>query len=373
MAHIRTHPKTGKPQVRWLDQNKKEHSKTFDRMVDARRFKAEVEVSVNRGEFIDPERGRLTVDEWCKEWLEGRVGVRPSTRARDESYIRNYITSELGRTRLSGLTFEQIQTWVRILEDRGLAPGTVRKAHQLLGQILDRAVRARRIHWNPARGVELPQDSKTDRRRFLTVDEIEALASTIDSMYRAMVLVGAYAGLRWGESAGLRVESVDVLRRTLTVDRTLVEVNGELSLGPPKTPGSIRQVSLPSFLAAELSDHLTRWPPTENGLVFTSKEGGPLRHTNFRRRYWMPAVKAAGLAPLRYHDLRHSHAALLIAQGEHPKLIADRLGHSNPIVTMTTYAHLFPGLDRAAADRLDGLRHGPTTDPGESGEVIGPP
>lgn len=195
--------------------------------------------------------------------------------------------------------------------------------------------------------------------------------STIDSMYRAMVLVGAYAGLRWGESAGLRVESVDVLRRTLTVDRTLVEVNGELSLGPPKTPGSIRQVSLPSFLAAELSDHLNRWPPTENGLVFTSKEGGPSRHTNFRRRYWMPAVKAAGLAPLRYHDLRHSHAALLIAQGEHPKLIADRLGHSNPIVTMTTYAHLFPGLDRAAADRLDGLRHGPT--PGESGEVIGPP
>jgi len=87
----------------------------------------------------------------------------------------------------------------------------------------------------------------------------------------------------------------------------------------------------------------------------------------------MPGVKPAGLAPLRYHDLRHSHAALLIAPGEHPKLIADRLGHSNPIVTMTTYAHLFSSLDRAAADPLDGLRHGPATDPGESGEVIGPP
>ena len=94
----------------------------------------------------------------------------------------------------------------------------------------------------------------------------------------------------------------------------------------------------------------------------TSEESILLRRSNFRRRAWIPAVEEAGLAPLRYHDLRHSHAALLIVQGEHPKLIADRLGHASPTVTMAIYAHLFPGLDEEAADRLDKARNESRTD-----------
>lgn len=142
----------------------------------------------------------------------------------------------------------------------------------------------------------------------------------------------------------------------------VLQVKGHVSLGPPKTGSSQRRVTLPRSVAEELSQHLATWPTGEDGLVFTSPCGGPLRRTNFRRKVWLPAVEKAGLGPLRFHDLRHSHAALLIAQGEHPKVIADRLGHSSPMVTMTTYAHLFPGLDEQAADRLDSLRAVARTD-----------
>lgn len=136
-----------------------------------------------------------------------------------------------------------------------------------------------------------------------------------------------------------------------------------LTLGPLKTTGSKRRVSLPRFLREEIAVHLTAYPVRPEGLVFTSPEGEPLRRTTFRRRIWLPAIEAAGVGPLRFHDLRHSHAALLIAQGEHPKVIADRLGHASPTVTMSVYAHLFPGLDEDAAARLDQSRSAVLTDP----------
>ncbi len=128
---------------------------------------------------------------------------------------------------------------------------------------------------------------------------------------------------------------------------------GKVRLSPAKTAAARRQVALPRFLADELTTHLGRWPTTADGYVCTAPEGGPLRRTNFRRRDWLPALRASVGEPLRFHDLRHTHAAMLIPQGEHPKVIQLRLGHSSIQVTLDTYGHLFEGLDEAAADRLD--------------------
>jgi integrase len=111
-------------------------------------------------------------------------------------------------------------------------------------------------------------------------------------------------------------------------------------------------VSLPGFLCDALAEHIARYPAA-SGFVFTSAEGGLIRWTNFRRRVWQPAVAASVGEPCRFHDLRHSHAALLIAQGEHPKVIQGRLGHASIGTTLDTYGHLFEGLDEAAADRLE--------------------
>ena len=112
-----------------------------------------------------------------------------------------------------------------------------------------------------------------------------------------------------------------------------------------------RTVTLPASLCDELARHLNHYPTDD--LIFTASEGGPIRWSNFRRRTWKPATEAVGLDGLRFHDLRHSHAALLIAAGEHPKVIQGRLGHASIRTTLDVYGHLFEGLDEAAAERLD--------------------
>ncbi len=109
---------------------------------------------------------------------------------------------------------------------------------------------------------------------------------------------------------------------------------------------------MPSFVVEELAQHLSVHAD-ETGLIFSAPAGGPIRRTNFRRRIWLPAVKVSVGGPRTFHDLRRTHAALLIAQGEHPKVIQERLGHASIKTTLDTYGHLFEGLDEAATDRLE--------------------
>jgi integrase len=166
------------------------------------------------------------------------------------------------------------------------------------------------------------------------------------------VLSAAYTGLRFGELAALHIERFDALRKTLRVEESLSEVRGEFVFKSPKSSASRRSVSVPSFVVDELAQHLAQHADG-SGLLFSAPSGGPIRRTNFRRRVWLPAVRASVGEPCTFHDLRHTHAALLIAQGEHPKVIQERLGHASIKTTLDTYGHLFDGLDEAAAERLD--------------------
>jgi integrase len=199
--------------------------------------------------------------------------------------------------------------------------------------------------------VKLPRLQKPDMR-ILESSDIEELAEAIDERYRAMVLTAAFSGLRFGELAALRTKRFDALRRSVRVEESLSEVRGQFIFKPPKSEASRRTVSVPAFLVEELAQHLARFADS-SGLLFSAPGGGPIRRTNFRRRIWEPAVESTVGKPCTFHDLRHSHAALLIAQGEHPKVIQERLGHASIKTTLDTYGHLFDGLDEAAADRLD--------------------
>lgn len=192
--------------------------------------------------------------------------------------------------------------------------------------------------------------------RSLSVDEVAALCDAIHPRYQVMVLVAAYGGLRLGGVGGLGISDLNLLRRTVTVSRNLVELDsGHLVLGPTKTRASRRTVTLPRLVTDHLAQHLSAFGTGPEGVVFTSPEGGMVRFGTWRQRYWYPAVAEAGLEPLRFHDLRHTHAALLIAQGEHPKVIQSRLGHTSISTTLDTYGHLMEGLDVGVADRLDDL------------------
>ena len=187
--------------------------------------------------------------------------------------------------------------------------------------------------------------------RFLSAREVALLADAIEPRYATLVYFLAYAGVRIGEAAALKIDKLDLLRGYVTIEDTLSEVAGRLSIGPTKT-GNKRRVTLPPFLRAILADYIPRYP-SAGGFLFGSPGGGPLRPGNFLSRFFDKAVKKAGLEPFRVHDLRHTCAALLIGQGAHAKEIADRLGHSSPMVTMTVYAHILASLQERLTDGLE--------------------
>ncbi len=156
----------------------------------------------------------------------------------------------------------------------------------------------------------------------------------------------------------MKVERVDPLRRTIRVEEQLVEVGGHVQWGPPKTKAGRRTVTMPAAIAELVGEHMGTASVRASGLVFPTLTGQPMRRSNFRK-LWQRAVAAAGLpVGLVFHELRHTAAALAIAQGAHPLAIRDRLGHSSITVTMDVYGGLFPSLDEAIAEGLDTVLRG---------------
>ncbi len=327
-------------------------SKTFDRKQDAK-----VWLNLrNRPDWVDATGGDELLGSVAESWLASRRDVAASTRSRDASYLRNQVIPYLGDVPLRHVTVERLDEWVAHLDDiERLSPATTQKAFQIVSMVLDRAVGLRKIATNPARspaGVSLPALTKAEMR-FLEPKEVDELASTIDPDYRTLVLTAAYTGARWGELVGLKARYLDLDKGRLTIAEVMAEVDSKLSFKEPKTSSSRRTIALPALLVEALTEHLSSRPVVGNALVFTDSEGGPLRRSNFRRRIWRPAVAESVGEPMRFHDLRHTHAAWLIAQGEHPKTIQARLGHASISTTLDRYGHLMTGLDEAAANRLN--------------------
>jgi len=190
--------------------------------------------------------------------------------------------------------------------------------------------------------------------RILDATQVNQLATALPARYGSLATVAAYTGLRWGELAGLQVADIDMHRRRLFVQSSLIEASGQQPvLGSPKSTTSERTITLPQTVIKTFEHHLDSHPPSGT-TVWTTEAGGFLRRGTFGT-IWREAVAQSVGAPCRIHDLRHTHAAWLIAAGEHPKSIQTRLGHSSIQVTIDRYGHLMDGLDHQTAARLDAI------------------
>jgi len=339
-------------QARWRDPTGAQHSKNFDRRIDAERFLTTVEARKLAGTYIDPQAGRIRLGDFTEQATAGWVNRRDSTKARDESYLRSLVLPAFADMPIGEIGVFDVQDWVSDFDADGYAPATIRKAYQLLGRICNDAVNGGLIARTPCRDITLPKIEQTEKR-FLTPDEITRLADTINPRYRALVITAAYTGCRIGELIALDTDHYQPDQRIIRIERSLAEVRGHLRFGQPKTAAARRAVTVPSWLPHVINQHLADYPPGPDGLLFTAPEGGPIRRNTFRSRVWLPAVADSVGQPMRFHDLRHSHVALLIAEGTHPAVIASRLGHTSVKTVLDVYGHLYEGLDRNAADTLN--------------------
>ena len=295
-------------------------------------------------------------DWWDKWWPDHKTDLAPSTVHKQEERWRLHIRPLLGTFTLRELDddgAEYIPAWVAMLQDpdeelegrNPLSAKTIACCHGLLSSMLKAAStgRARRMRWNPCRETKLPEIIEREQR-YLTEPEIARLIAAMPKRYRVLVLLLVTTGLRIGEALALRVKHVDLLARRLRVERTLGEVGGELVEGTPKSKRSRRTVTYPERVALALAPLCAGRGREER--VFTALGGGDLRQSKIWK-WWGKTCADAGLEGLRVHDLRHTHAAQLIADNVSPVGISRRLGHASITVTMDTYGHLMEWTEEA--------------------------
>jgi integrase len=273
--------------------------------------------------------------------------------ARNRTYLDAYLLPTFGAVPVARITTADIQKWISELHDAGKAAATISKTVSMLRAILDLAVRDKLIASSPAAvKLELPK-AKQREMLVLAAGQVAELSQASGVFYRTLILTAAQTKMRWGELAGLPVDNVDLLRGEIRVNRQLVEIDGHHHITDQlKTPTSRRAVTIGRTQAGLLGEHIGRFP-NDLSLVFTSTEGKYLRRSNFARQVLKPAAQEIKAPGLRFHDLRQTHASLLLASGEPVTEVSKRLGHRNPKITLEIYAHAIPGMERSSADTMD--------------------
>jgi integrase len=306
-----------------------------------------------------------TVAEYLHIWLESSVRprVRPLTYAGYKVNVDKHLVPTLGKIRLDQLTPLHVQGMINNRLREGLSPKTVAYVHQVLRTALSTAVRWDIVSRNVAKLVDRPRIERKSVNP-LTPDEARRFLAAIQGhRLEALFSVALSLGLRQGEVLGLRWEDMDLAAGTLKVRHQLQRVEGRLVLVPPKTVKSRRTLVLPPLIVDSLREHEKRqvaekiWAGSrweESGLVFANRTGGPTQAKRVIEQFHR-ALHDAGMRRIRFHDLRHSCATLLLVQGVSPRVVMEVLGHSEIALTMNAYSHVIPELQREAAVRMQAI------------------
>jgi integrase len=359
--------------VRYRDPLPRE--RTFDRKADAERFERYVRHQLDTDQYLDPEMAKVTFEEWVRRWWPTieQSERAPSTISGYESALRIQVLPHLGSRRLRTLRRIDMEEWLGQLRAAGYANSTIHSARTVAGMVLQSALDARIVASNPLQGIRVPTGTRRARNA-LSVEQVEALAETVDPWWRPYVLVLAYCGLRPGEAAALRRRHLDDLGR-LTIERGMTEHRGHLLERDTKTHRT-RVVQVPSSVLIEVRDHLDAHVEDDPlAFIFTTPSRTPVRISNWRHKVWQLAADELSLPKWATpYVLRHTAASLMAQRGVPVSAAAAALGH-DPAIFLRTYAHLYPEDLRAVADAMDRARretiNARVTDRSQPVELVG--
>lgn len=309
------------------------------------------------GFIVEP--SRQTVQELLSEWL--RLAAKPRLRPRTfqdyQRLLERYVIPAVGNKRLPTLTPVDVQAIYGSMMQRGLSARTVRYTHTVFRNALGHAVRRRVLSQNPADFVDLP---RLERKEMMALSEDEVrrfLSAARSSRYFVFLNLLVATGLRPGEALALQWSDLDFTEPSLSVVRTVSRnASGRVTFAEPKTKRSRRRLPIPESLAALLLDSCNDDYSSPDSLVFPTVAGTLLHPDNFPRQHFKRILQQASVPTcVRLYDLRHTHATLLLAAGVHPKIVSERLGHASITLTLDTYSHVLPTMQKDASNRLEAI------------------
>jgi integrase len=318
----------------------------------------------NRADGIVYDDENMTIGEYLDVWLKGSVygSVRRSTYDRDSNLVNNHIMPILGGVKLKKLNSAHVQSFYRDRLDAGLSASTVHKIHDILRRGLAQAVKWHLVPRNVADVVKPPRPVPKEMVALSADETRRLLEAARGDRLEALYTVAVHTGMRQGEMLALRWQDVDVENAVVSVRRTLTRRGGKIAFGEPKTKKSRRSIRLTAQAVEALRSHLERqlWEIEilgdryqDQGLVFTTDTGGLINPSNLRQRSFAPLLKRAGLPHMRFHDLRHTCATLLLSRNVNPKIVSEMLGHATIAITLDTYSHVLPNMQKDAALALE--------------------
>jgi integrase len=297
----------------------------------------------------------MTVGDYLDGWLKGSVygSVRRSTYDRDTNLVSNHIKPVLGGLKLKKLNPAHVQSFYRDRLDVGLSASTVHKMHDTLRRSLAQAVKWYLVSQNVADAVKPPRPAPKEIHALSADDTRRMLETAIGDRLEALYVLAVHTGMRQGELLALRWQDVDMENAVVSIRRSLTRSGGRVVFGEPKTKKSRRSIRLTPQAVEALRSHLKRQLRDmeilgdhyqDQSLVFATDTGGPISPSNLKQGNVASLLKRAGLPHMRFHDLRHTCATLLLTRGVHPKFVQELLGHATIAITLDTYSHVMPSM-----------------------------
>ncbi|MFD3946805.1 tyrosine-type recombinase/integrase [Streptomyces sp. NPDC058579] len=359
---------------------------SFDVLEDAKAWLRRAGTDSERGEFVDPRDGSITVADYVTRYWKTGVRGAPGTIKRVDERVRLHVLPHLGEVALRDVSATVLRGYIATLEGE-CAPRYARQILTSLSNIFETAIDDKRLVRNPmrAKSVRWPK-VPDDQREPWSLETAQRVRDIINPRYRIAVVVALGCGLRQGEVFGLSPQDVDFARGVIRVRRQVQLLNGRLYFTLPKG-GKTRVVDMPRSVAMELAAHFLQHPAVDVELpwggpepererrafplVLTTTYGNAIRANIFNVEVWKPALAKVGVIPMRerggrwkasrkdgFHVLRHTYASIILEAGESVVTLARWLGHSSPTITLDHYAHFMPeagGKGRAAVDALLGV------------------